>query len=88
MEAPTARWRGGRQADRPAGGRQAPPNIKAEVPRTPAFAANNIHRGKKGETWGEGGSCNSEALPDFRSEPQVTNISQLCHSKFFVFLIL
>ena len=36
---------------RPAGGRQAPtPNIKAEVPPrppTPAFAANNIHRGKK-----------------------------------------
>ena len=31
---------------RPAGGRQAPrPNIKAEVP-PPAFAANNIHRGK------------------------------------------
>jgi len=28
-----------------AGGRQAPPNIKNEVP--PAFAANNIHRGKK-----------------------------------------
>ena len=47
MEAPTARWRGGRQADRPAGGRQAPPNIKAEVPRTPAFAANNIHKEKK-----------------------------------------
>ena len=46
MEAPTARWRGGRQADRPAEGRQAPPNIKAEVP-TPTFAANNIHRGKK-----------------------------------------
>ena len=36
---------------RPLGGRQAPtPNIKAEVPPkspTPAFAANNIHRGKK-----------------------------------------
>jgi len=64
------------------------PNIKAEVPpHPPAFAANNIHRGKK-ETWGEGGSCNNEALPDFGSEPQVTNISQLCHSKFFVFLIL
>jgi len=47
MEAPTARWRGGRQADRPTGGRQAPPNIKAEVPPPPAFAANNIHRGKK-----------------------------------------
>ena len=31
---------------RPAGGRQAPPNIKAEVP-PPAFAANNIHRRKK-----------------------------------------
>ena len=46
MEAPSARWRGGRQADRLAGGRQAPPNIKAEVP-PPAFAANNIHRGKK-----------------------------------------
>ena len=46
MEAPTARWRGGRQADRPVGGRQAPPNIKAEVP-PPAFAANNIHREKK-----------------------------------------
>ena len=30
---------------RPAGGRQAPPNIKAEAP--PAFAANNIHRGQK-----------------------------------------
>ena len=45
MEAPTARWRGGRQADRPAGGRQAPPNIKAEV--LPTFATNNIHRGKK-----------------------------------------
>ena len=28
-----------------AGGRQAPPNIKAEVP--PIFAANNIHRGKR-----------------------------------------
>ena len=45
MEAPIARWRGGRQADRLAEGRQAPLNIKAEVP--PAFAANNIHRGKK-----------------------------------------
>ena len=43
MEAPTVRWKGGR----PAGGRQAPPNIKADVPPTPAFAANNIHRGKK-----------------------------------------
>ena len=33
MEGPTARWRGGRQADHPAEGRQAPPaNIKAEVP--------------------------------------------------------
>ena len=32
---------------RPAGERQAPPNIKAEVPPTLAFAANNIHRGKK-----------------------------------------
>ena len=31
---------------RQAGGRQAPPNIKAEVPPL-AFAANNIHRGKK-----------------------------------------
>ena len=47
MEAPTARWKGGRQDDRPAGGRQAPPNIKAEVLPTPAFAANNIHRVKK-----------------------------------------
>ena len=48
MEAPTARWRGGRQADRPARGGRLPPNIKAEVPRPqPAFAANNIHRGKK-----------------------------------------
>ena len=37
----------GRQADRPLSrGWQAPPNIKAEVP-PPAFAANNIHRGKK-----------------------------------------
>ena len=33
---------------RPAGGRQAlTPNIKAEVPLTPAFAANNIHRVEK-----------------------------------------
>ena len=63
MESPTARWRDGRQADRPAGGRQAPPNIKAEVP-SPAFAANNIHRGKKERRGGEGGSYNSEALPD------------------------
>jgi hypothetical protein len=31
---------------RPAGGGRLPPNIKAEVP-PPAFAANNIHRGKK-----------------------------------------
>jgi len=31
---------------RPAGGRQAPPNIKAEV-HPPTFLANNIHRGKK-----------------------------------------
>ena len=46
MEAPTARQGGGRQADRPAGGQQAPPSIKPEVP-SPAFAANNIHRGKK-----------------------------------------
>ena len=46
METPTARWRGGRQADRLAGGGRLPPNIKAEVP-PPAFAANNIHRGKK-----------------------------------------
>ena len=30
---------------RPAGRRQAPPNIKAEVP-PPVFTANNIHRGK------------------------------------------
>ena len=49
-------------------GRQTPtPNIKAEVPPGPpthAFAANNIHRGKKGETWSEGGSCNSETLLD------------------------
>ena len=31
METPTAGWRGGRQADCPTGGRQAPPsNIKAE----------------------------------------------------------
>ena len=72
---------------RPAGGRQAPPNIKAEVP-PPAFAANNIHRGKKERRGVRGGSCNSEALSDFGSEPHVTNISQLCHSKFFVFLIL
>ena len=35
MEAPTARQGGGR----------LPPNIKAEVP-PPAFAANNMHRGK------------------------------------------
>ena len=64
MEAPTARWRGGKQADRPAGGAAGSPNIKAEPPHTPVFAANNIHRGEKRETWGEGGSCNSEALPD------------------------
>ena len=48
MEAPTA---GGGAAGRPTarqGAAGSPPNIKTEVPPpTPAFAANNIHRGKK-----------------------------------------
>ena len=47
MEAPTARWRGGRQADRPAGGGRLPPQYKKQRSLTHAFAANNIHRGKK-----------------------------------------
>ena len=42
MESPTAR----QGAYRPVGGRQAPHNIKAEVP-PPAFAANNNHSGRK-----------------------------------------
>jgi len=47
-------WRplppGGGAAGRPTarqGGGRLSPNIKAEVPPSPAFAENNIHRGKK-----------------------------------------
>ena len=39
----------------------------------------------EGERRGEGGNSTGEALQDFGSEPQVTNISQLCHSRFFMF---
>ena len=87
MENRTARWRGGSQADRPVGGQQAPLNIKAEVPPHLHLQQTTSIEGKRRDV-GEGESCNSEALTDFASEPQVTNISQLCHSKFFVFLIL
>ena len=43
---------------------------------------------EEGERRGEGVSCSGEVLPDFGSEPQVINIYQLSHSKFFVGLIL
>ena len=44
-----------------AGGRQAPPNIKTEVP---LHLQQTTSIEGKGETWGEGVSCNSETLPD------------------------
>ena len=55
------------------------------LPSAPSFSAHEIQRG---EREGEGGNSTGEALPDFESKPQVTNISQLCHSRFFVCLIL
>ena len=60
MEAPTALWRGGRQADRPAGGRQAPPNIKAEpLPSHPHLVVMNetfnVHAQRKRGRHGRGG---------------------------------
>ena len=57
------------------------------LPFAPSFSAHEIPRGE-GERRGEGGNSNGEALPDFGSEPQVINISQLSQSKFFVCLIL
>ena len=43
-------------------------------PSVPSFSAHEIQRG---EREGEGGNSTGEALPDFGSKPQVTNISQL-----------
>ena len=65
-----------------------PTNIKAErPPHTLIWCPPDLERGE-GERRGEGGSCSGEALPDFGSEPQVTNISQLSRSKIFIYLIL
>ena len=48
MEAPTARQGVAGRVTAQQGGGRLPPNIKADVPPpTPAFAANNIYRGKK-----------------------------------------
>ena len=55
------------------------------IPSRPHFLPT---RSREGERRGEGGNSTGEALPDFGSESQVTNISQLCHSRFFVCLIL
>ena len=40
-----------------------------------SFYAHKIQRWGEGERTGEGGNSTGEALPDFGSEPQVTNIS-------------
>ena len=47
-------------------------------PRALIFCPRDPERGE-GERRGEGGNSTGEALPDFGSEPQVTNISQLSH---------
>ena len=63
---------------RPTTWRQAPAsNIKfRHFPRALIFCPRDPERGE-GERRGEGGNSTGEALPDFGSEPQVTNISQL-----------
>ena len=87
----TCRPSTGRQAARPPGKGAAgsPPNIKAEpLPSHPHFLPTRSREGRGRERRGEGGNSTGEALPDFGSKPQVTNISQLCHSRIFVCLIL
>ena len=74
-------------AARQGGGRLPPLHKRAEVSLSPYFLSTTSREGD-GERRGEGGSCSGEALPDFGSEPQVINISQLSYSKFFVCLIL
>ena len=46
-QSPAARWSGGRQPAPPAGGWQAPPNIKAEPLPSPSFPAHEIQRGER-----------------------------------------
>ena len=58
------------------------------LPSAPSFSAHEIQRGEREREEGDGGNSTGEALPDFGSEPQVINISQLCQSNFFVFFIL
>ena len=57
-------------------GRQAPaPNIKLRpIPRALIFCPRDPETGE-GERRGEGGNSTGETLPDFESEPQVTNIT-------------
>ena len=75
-------------ACRPPGGRQAPHScIKGFPSPLPPHLLPTTSREREGERRGEGGSCNGEALPDFGSEPQVINISQLSRSKFFMLII-
>ena len=61
------------------GGGRLPPNKKAEpLSSHPHFLPTRSREGR-GREEGEGGNSTGEALPDFGSEPQVTNISQLSH---------
>ena len=72
----------------PGGGAAAPPLYKRLSSPLPPHLLPTTSREGEGERRGEGGSCSSEALPDFGSEPQVINIFQLSYSKFFICLIL
>ena len=71
---PTAPLPGGRP---PAGAAGSHHKYKTPpLPSAPSFSAHEIQR-VEGERRGEGGKKTGEALHDFGSEPQVTNISQL-----------
>ena len=61
---------------RQGGGRLPPIKKLSPFHRTLISCPRDPERGE-GERRGEGGNSTGEALPDFESEPQVINISQL-----------